>query len=96
MHPKTTEKEENGGRRMVRTEAVFTRGESVSAWINRRDAKAPSLRARELTAGEVAAELGGYMPEPMPTKPDELHGSLIQPVTRQIPMSPVELDAGDV
>lgn len=51
---------------------------------------------RELTAGEVAAELVGYMPESMPTKPVELHGELVHQPQRQIPMSPVELDAGEV
>lgn len=51
---------------------------------------------RELAAGEVAAELAGYTPEPLPTKPVELHGELTYPVTREIPMGRVELDAADV
>jgi hypothetical protein len=51
---------------------------------------------RELTAGEVAAELAGYFPEPLPAKPIELHGKNVYYVTKQTPLSPVELDSGDI
>jgi hypothetical protein len=51
---------------------------------------------RELTAGEVAAELAGYMPEAKPTRPVEIGGEAVHPGARHVPMSPVELDAGAV
>ncbi|KAH8903223.1 hypothetical protein BR93DRAFT_194379 [Coniochaeta sp. PMI_546] len=51
---------------------------------------------RELTAEEVAAELAGHMPQPIPTEPVELHGELVHQAPRQAPTSPVELDGDEV
>lgn len=51
---------------------------------------------RELTAGEVAAELAGYMPEPLPKRPVELSGDAARHAPQRLAKTPVELCAGEM